>query len=721
MKGGMGKKLVLSFVGIALLGLVSGAFGYYGVAVGERAIQDIGDVRLPSVVSLLDIAREAENIRGNLLTLSIAGLDEETRGRQYAKIEEARTRYQAAWEKYESLPQTEKEAGLWKEFVPAWDAMQQANEQYLELNRQLDQNGVVDPERLGHQLEQFTEDHYVLAMKVMEMLFLGGAVFSGGEDATACNAGKWMAAYTTTNGDLLVNMAGARIKHAKFHEYIHTVKQLITEGKHDKAVTLYYDDIAPLMENTFVSFKLMINVANDSIALINQGRELLQVSRQRQDIALAQLDKIVHLNREIAAHVSRQAGQQIGFMKILTLVAVVSGMVLSVFFGIFSSRVITEPLRRIAAHLQTMAQGDFSVTVSGKDRGRNDEIGVLSQAAEALTASMCTILSNIHQGIGTLTASSSGLAVISDQMRANVSHISGRTMNAAAAAEESSVNSNTVAVGMAQATANLSMVAAATEQMSATISEIAGNAEQVRAISDEASQQAEALTAMMRQLGSAAQEIGKVTATITTISEQTNLLALNATIEAARAGEAGRGFAVVANEIKELSRQTSGATRDIRGRIEAIQTSTTTAMDDIDRIAGVITTVNEIVPRMAAAMEEQSAVTHDVARNIAQATAGVADSNEQVMQTARVATDIAMDMATINESVTGIRADSDQVRQSAAEMLTIGGQLKAMVADFKMREGTVIMEEREDSPDSFVSEKEAVKMNGFFDAAPAAA
>ena len=692
MQGGIGKKLILSFLGIALIGLLTGTFGYYGVFLSQKAVHEIGSVRLPGVENLLIIAREAENIRGNLLTLSLAGLDETTRSRQYADIQAARERYQAAWALYESLPQTDEEASLWKEFVPAWAAWQQANDQYLELNHHIDDNGIADPEQLGRLFEQFTKDHYVLVQRVVEMLLLNSPSFDGGEDAATCNIGRWMSTFTTKNPDLLKALERIKSHHVRFHELVHTIKQLKSEGKREEAVVLYQKDMVHLMqENIFMYLKTMLFIAKDSITLVNQGKELLLgASKERQDTALTLLEKIVHHNQDVAAEVSRQADKQTRFFKMLTLIAVALGMVLSVVVGILSSRRIARPLRRVASHLQIMAQGDFSTEVNEKDCRRDDEIGDLSQAAEALTGSICAIIGNIHNGIGTLTSSSSDLAVVSDQMKSSVLDMSSRTISVAAAAEESSVNSNSVAAGMEQATANLSTVATATEQMSATISEIARNAEHVRTISDEASRQADAVTAMMQLLGSAAQEIGKVTETITTISGQTNLLALNATIEAARAGEAGKGFAVVAGEIKELARKTAVATKDIRERIDAIQSSTNTAMEDIGRIAGVIKTVNKIVPQMAAAIEKQSVVTHDVAANISQATTGITESNEQVMQTALVSADIATDIATISGTVAGIQAESDQVQQSATGMLTLAGQLKGMVADFKMcKEKTV--------------------------------
>jgi methyl-accepting chemotaxis protein len=722
MQSGIGSKLVLSFLGIALIGLIGGAFGYYGLSSSEKAIHEIGSVRLPGVENLLIIAKEAETIGGSLRALSIAGLDEASRKRQYANIQEARVRYQAAWALYASLLQTDDEAMLWKQFVPAWTAWQQTTDQYLELSRQIDSNGIVDPEQLGRQLEQFTKDHYVLALRVVEMLFLNGPVFSGGDDDAACSAGQWMAAYQTTNDDLLVNMASIRSKHVQFHQYIKTIKQLKSDGKHEEAMELYTKDLAPLMENTFAYFKIMNLVAKDSIALVDQGKALLLgVSTEHQVKAIALLEKIVHLNQGAAAEISRQAVQQTALLKMLTLLAVGLGVVVSIIVGILSSRALAFPLGRVSAQLQNMAQGDFSIEANEKDCRRDDEIGALAQAAEALTVSMCNVLGNIHTGIGTLTASSSGLAVISGQLETSVLEMSGRTRNVAVISDEFSANSRSVAAGIEQATTNLSTVALSTEQMSATISEIAGSAEHVRTISDEAARQADAVTAMMKNLGLAAQEIGQVTETISTISEQTNLLALNATIEAARAGEAGRGFAVVANEIKELSRQTSGATHDIRDRINAIRSSTKSAMHDIDRIAEVIKSVNEIIPQMAAAIEEQSVVTRDVAANIAQATTGAIESNEKVMQTVQASADVANDIATISETVAGIQVESDQVQHRAIEMLTLAEQLTTTVSHFKVcREQTAVREDVEPNTE-LVFKKRSAKRDGFMDAVPAAA
>jgi methyl-accepting chemotaxis protein len=192
----------------------------------------------------------------------------------------------------------------------------------------------------------------------------------------------------------------------------------------------------------------------------------------------------------------------------------------------------------------------------------------------------------------------------------------------AGAAESLSAGTASVAANMANTTEDLSSVAAATEQMSVTVREIAANTEKARGVSNSATEQSKVVTMTMQALGQAAREIGSVTETIMTISAQTNLLALNATIEAARAGSAGRGFAVVAGEIKALAEQTSQATKDIQQKIDDIRSSSASAVTDIQRIDRVIHEVGEIVGSIAAAIEQQSTVTHDIAGNIARAMGG---------------------------------------------------------------------------------------------------
>ena len=116
---------------------------------------------------------------------------------------------------------------------------------------------------------------------------------------------------------------------------------------------------------------------------------------------------------------------------------------------------------------------------------------------------------------------------------------------------------------------------------------------------------------------------------------------MNATIEAARAGEAGKGFAVVANEVKELAKQTAKATEDISRKIEAIQGDTKGAVEAIAQIGKIINQINDIQNTIASAVEEQTATTSEISRNVAEAARGsaIAQNITGVAQAARSTTE----------------------------------------------------------------------------------
>jgi methyl-accepting chemotaxis protein len=90
-------------------------------------------------------------------------------------------------------------------------------------------------------------------------------------------------------------------------------------------------------------------------------------------------------------------------------------------------------------------------------------------------------------------------------------------------------------------------------------------------------------------------QIGMITDTINSIAAQTNLLALNAAIEAARAGEAGRGFSVVADEIRKLAEQSTSATNQIQGLIEAIKNKSVKAVQSMEDAKSIVVEQNQAV------------------------------------------------------------------------------------------------------------------------------
>jgi methyl-accepting chemotaxis protein len=394
-------------------------------------------------------------------------------------------------------------------------------------------------------------------------------------------------------------------------------------------------------------------------AALNAQKECNEALKNQENKMVAQIDKSETM------------------MFIIAFTAIILGLLIS--FVI--TKGITRPVIMSLDFTQNIAKGDFCHKL---DIHQQDELGDLANALNKMIENVSVMLKEISTGIETVSSSSTELSSVSEDMSKNSQKASDLSNNVATAADEMSSNMSTVAAAVEQTSANVSTVASAAEEMTATINEIASNTEKAHKITNDAVVKTKNASDRVNKLGIAAKEIGTFTETITDISEQTNLLALNATIESARAGDAGKGFAVVANEIKELAKQTSIATEEIRNKIDDIQQSTSISVKEIISVTKVIEEVNEIVGTIAAAIEQQSAATKEIASNVAQASVGTNEVSSNVSQTSAVANEIAQDISNVNMAAKDVSQSSTQVSQSAVNLSELSEKLNDMVKKFKV-------------------------------------
>ncbi len=337
-----------------------------------------------------------------------------------------------------------------------------------------------------------------------------------------------------------------------------------------------------------------------------------------------QLDEatLTFLEQQLEQRLSENRTHMIG------LVAALASVFLLIFYlyaGFYASTRTT--LRRLGATMDKVAAGDMTVTFIAHSR---DELGDLGQVFNATVAKIHDLIERVGHTVNQVEHQAGQVESVSASSNQAVSGQRSQIEQVATAMNQMSSTAHQLTRSAAAAVTSAHSVNDETVSGRGLVQSQQGS---IAALASEIDQSVR----VINQLAIDSQSISRVLEVIKSIAEQTNLLALNAAIEAARAGEQGRGFAVVADEVRTLARRTQHSTEEIEQMIAKLHSGVGAAVkamgtshemangtvgqsekvqQALENILGAVGMIVDQNQQIAAAVEQQTAVAHDIDQNI---------------------------------------------------------------------------------------------------------
>jgi PAS domain S-box-containing protein len=222
--------------------------------------------------------------------------------------------------------------------------------------------------------------------------------------------------------------------------------------------------------------------------------------------------------------------------------------------------------------------------------------------------------------------------------------------------------------------------AAAMEEIRATVEELISHVRQNTSSTQRAESLSREAVAVARESGSTVERTAEAMADMTQASRkivemmdliseitfQTNLLSINAAVEAARAGEHGRGFAVVANEVRNLAKKSSEASKGIRDLVRDIQEKVSSSRNWVGELEQGFEKITLTIRQASEAQTEVLLASQESSEGLNQIGEGVREMSDAIELNASLVDDLAGVAEHFNEKAS--------LLQNMAERFRIRGQ-----------------------------------------------
>ncbi|MEJ5300178.1 MAG: MCP four helix bundle domain-containing protein, partial [Thermodesulforhabdaceae bacterium] len=348
----LSSKIMGGFGIVTIITIFVGVVGWIGLQrlIGNMNVLD--DQVVPSISAIDEIESDLKSIRIAARTLMNPLLSKEDRARQFANAEEAKKELSKALKDLEAVPnKTPSRIELEKQFIAKLNDYLPATDQFFKMAKDIEATGITNPMELVEKIERFRFLHYQTMLKVADLLALKEE-FEGGEDASQCEFGKWLASFKTDNENLSKLLNQIAPIHEEFHKSVKKIKETVKNGDLAAANMIYKMQLKPTAKATFEYFEKLAEIANQSknlyMNMIKYGMEDLVVKQKE---AVDVLSKIVKTIDEEQANAVTKLKSAVRSSRILLIAGVLIGAILAMLIGSYIVISTTRVLRRIAEGL----------------------------------------------------------------------------------------------------------------------------------------------------------------------------------------------------------------------------------------------------------------------------------------------------------------------------------------------------------------------------------